>query len=112
MQTYQAGANTYIPKPDEYPSYRELVATLARLLGRHGPESAAPLDALARQAAGTGLSQSRIWPLRYRRPVAIAPLASAAADCPERASMPCTRWKTGRSPLRLELRHGVRLPEN
>ena len=27
-QTYQAGANTYIPKPDEYPRYRELVATL------------------------------------------------------------------------------------
>jgi two-component system, chemotaxis family, response regulator Rcp1 len=28
VQTYQAGANTYIPKPAEYPSYRELVATL------------------------------------------------------------------------------------
>jgi two-component system, chemotaxis family, response regulator Rcp1 len=28
MQTYQAGANTYIPKPDEYPRYLELVATL------------------------------------------------------------------------------------
>jgi two-component system, chemotaxis family, response regulator Rcp1 len=29
LQTYLAGANTYIPKPDEYPSYRELVATLS-----------------------------------------------------------------------------------
>ena len=28
LQTYLAGANTYITKPDEYPSYRELVATL------------------------------------------------------------------------------------
>jgi chemotaxis family two-component system response regulator Rcp1 len=28
VQTYLAGANTYIPKPAEYPSYRELVATL------------------------------------------------------------------------------------
>jgi CheY-like chemotaxis protein len=28
LQTYMAGANTYIPKPAEYPSYRELVATL------------------------------------------------------------------------------------
>jgi len=28
LQTYQAGANTYIPKPAEYSSYRELVATL------------------------------------------------------------------------------------
>ena len=28
LQTYLAGANTYIPKPAEYPSYRELVATL------------------------------------------------------------------------------------
>jgi two-component system, chemotaxis family, response regulator Rcp1 len=28
LQTYLAGANSYIPKPDEYPSYRELVATL------------------------------------------------------------------------------------
>ena len=28
LQTYQAGANTYITKPDEYPRYRELVATL------------------------------------------------------------------------------------
>ena len=28
LQTYQAGANTYISKPDEYPRYRELVATL------------------------------------------------------------------------------------
>jgi chemotaxis family two-component system response regulator Rcp1 len=27
-QTYQAGANTYISKPAEYPRYRELVATL------------------------------------------------------------------------------------
>ncbi len=27
-QTYQAGANTFIRKPDEYPRYRELVATL------------------------------------------------------------------------------------
>jgi two-component system, chemotaxis family, response regulator Rcp1 len=28
FQTYQAGANTYISKPHEYPRYRELVATL------------------------------------------------------------------------------------
>ncbi len=28
LQTYLAGANTFIPKPAEYPSYRELVATL------------------------------------------------------------------------------------
>jgi two-component system, chemotaxis family, response regulator Rcp1 len=28
LQTYRAGANTYIPKPAEYPSYRELVAVL------------------------------------------------------------------------------------
>jgi len=28
LQTYLAGANTYIPKPAEYPSYRDLVATL------------------------------------------------------------------------------------
>ncbi len=28
MQTYLAGANTYIPKPEEYPRYLELVATL------------------------------------------------------------------------------------
>ncbi|MDR3637822.1 MAG: response regulator [Isosphaeraceae bacterium] len=28
LQTYRAGANTYIPKPDEYPRYRDLVATL------------------------------------------------------------------------------------
>jgi chemotaxis family two-component system response regulator Rcp1 len=28
LQTYLLGANTYIPKPAEYPSYRELVATL------------------------------------------------------------------------------------
>lgn len=27
-QTYAAGANTFIRKPDEYPRYRELVATL------------------------------------------------------------------------------------
>jgi chemotaxis family two-component system response regulator Rcp1 len=30
FQTYLAGANTYIPKPAEYPSYCELVATLRR----------------------------------------------------------------------------------
>jgi len=30
LRTYLAGANTYIPKPAEYPSYRELVATLRR----------------------------------------------------------------------------------
>jgi two-component system, chemotaxis family, response regulator Rcp1 len=29
LETYLAGANTYIPKPEEYPSYRELVATLS-----------------------------------------------------------------------------------
>jgi two-component system, chemotaxis family, response regulator Rcp1 len=28
VQTYQAGANTFISKPAEYPSYRNLVATL------------------------------------------------------------------------------------
>jgi two-component system, chemotaxis family, response regulator Rcp1 len=28
LQTYLAGANSYISKPDEYPRYRELVATL------------------------------------------------------------------------------------
>lgn len=28
LQTYQAGANSFIPKPDEYPLYRELVKTL------------------------------------------------------------------------------------
>ncbi len=29
-RTYLAGANTFIRKPDEYPRYRELVATLRR----------------------------------------------------------------------------------
>ena len=28
LQTYQAGANTYIQKPAEYPHYRELVSTI------------------------------------------------------------------------------------
>ncbi len=28
LQTYQAGANTYIQKPSEYPRYRDLVLTL------------------------------------------------------------------------------------
>jgi CheY-like chemotaxis protein len=28
LQTYHAGANTFIRKPDEYPRYRELVAVL------------------------------------------------------------------------------------
>ena len=28
LQTYQAGANTYIQKPSEYPRYRDLVMTL------------------------------------------------------------------------------------
>ena len=28
LQTYQAGANTFIQKPAEYPRYRELVSTL------------------------------------------------------------------------------------
>jgi two-component system, chemotaxis family, response regulator Rcp1 len=28
LQTYMAGANTFISKPAEYPSYRDLVATL------------------------------------------------------------------------------------
>lgn len=28
LQTYQAGANTYIQKPAEYPRYRDLVVTL------------------------------------------------------------------------------------
>jgi CheY-like chemotaxis protein len=30
LQTYQAGANTYIQKPAEYPRYRDLVLTLNR----------------------------------------------------------------------------------
>ena len=30
VQTYAAGANSFIRKPDEYPRYRELVATLRR----------------------------------------------------------------------------------
>jgi chemotaxis family two-component system response regulator Rcp1 len=30
LQTYQAGANSYIPKPSEYPSYRELVGVLRK----------------------------------------------------------------------------------
>jgi CheY-like chemotaxis protein len=30
LQTYMAGANTYISKPSEYTSYRDLVATLRR----------------------------------------------------------------------------------
>lgn len=30
LQSYQAGANTYIEKPSEYPSYRDLVTTLRR----------------------------------------------------------------------------------
>jgi two-component system, chemotaxis family, response regulator Rcp1 len=30
LQTYSAGANTYIQKPSEYPRYRELVTTLRR----------------------------------------------------------------------------------
>ena len=33
LQTYLAGANTYIPKPAEYPSYCELVATLRHYWG-------------------------------------------------------------------------------
>ena len=28
LQTYQAGANTFIQKPSEYPRYRDLVKTL------------------------------------------------------------------------------------
>lgn len=42
LQTYQAGANTFIQKPSEFPSYRELVATLRQywyqtaLLPPHG----------------------------------------------------------------------------
>jgi DNA-binding NarL/FixJ family response regulator len=28
LQTYQAGANSFIPKPAEYPLYRDLVKTL------------------------------------------------------------------------------------
>ena len=42
LQTYQAGANTYIPKPAEYPSYRELVATLRHYWVDTALESAAP----------------------------------------------------------------------
>jgi chemotaxis family two-component system response regulator Rcp1 len=30
LQTYQAGANTYIQKPSEYPRYRDLVMTLSQ----------------------------------------------------------------------------------
>jgi chemotaxis family two-component system response regulator Rcp1 len=30
LQTYQAGANTYIQKPAEYPRYRDLVLTLRK----------------------------------------------------------------------------------
>src|SRR5215213_5038832 len=30
LQTYQAGANTYIQKPAEYPRYRDLVLTLSQ----------------------------------------------------------------------------------
>ena len=30
VQIYQAGANTYIQKPSEYPDYRDLVLTLRR----------------------------------------------------------------------------------
>ena len=30
FQSYDAGANSYIRKPDEYPRYRELVSTLRR----------------------------------------------------------------------------------
>ncbi|HEV3163323.1 MAG TPA: response regulator [Isosphaeraceae bacterium] len=30
LQSYQAGANTFIQKPGEYPRYRELVVTLRR----------------------------------------------------------------------------------
>jgi chemotaxis family two-component system response regulator Rcp1 len=30
LQSYQAGANTYIQKPAEYPRYRDLVATLCQ----------------------------------------------------------------------------------
>lgn len=30
LQTYQAGANTFIQKPAEFPRYRDLVATLQR----------------------------------------------------------------------------------
>jgi chemotaxis family two-component system response regulator Rcp1 len=44
LQTYQAGANTYIQKPAEYPRYRDLVATL-RLYGRdtaRGPPRVRP----------------------------------------------------------------------
>jgi two-component system, chemotaxis family, response regulator Rcp1 len=33
LQTYQAGANSYIPKPAEYPSYCELIATLHHYWG-------------------------------------------------------------------------------
>lgn len=29
LSTYSAGANTYIPKPTEYPSYRDLVTVLS-----------------------------------------------------------------------------------
>jgi CheY-like chemotaxis protein len=30
LQTYRAGANTYIQKPSEYPQYREMVQTLRK----------------------------------------------------------------------------------
>ncbi len=37
LQTYQAGANTFIQKPAEYPRYRDLVADPPRLLARDRP---------------------------------------------------------------------------
>jgi CheY-like chemotaxis protein len=46
LQTYRAGANTYIPKPDEYPRYRDLVATL------HGYWQGTALRAPRRPARG------------------------------------------------------------
>ena len=33
LQSYQVGANSYIPKPDDYPRYQELVETLRKYWG-------------------------------------------------------------------------------
>ena len=50
VQTYQAGANTYITKPDEYPRYRELVATLEHYWVDTALKVPATPDAVCRQA--------------------------------------------------------------
>ena len=55
LQTYLAGANTYIPKPDEYPRYRELVATLEHYWVETALKVPRHLTALPRQGVGTRL---------------------------------------------------------